>query len=200
MNGINEEQEFLLSLQRVINDLDTIDEMEMNISNLQSQVDSEISDYVHIIENYGPTLTDKTKIKIFDRLAELRNIRRCRNNNHELVKYFKDHAGKLNLPNNRAILRQELSNKVKQLHYNYKYRVLTEEQVNELLKLDIAQKTESEQKTIKHKGISKDELEKCLNDNMSVKDIAEKYNKQQSYISHLKKKYGLDMRVYKKRG
>lgn len=198
---MNEEQLFLVSMQRLMDDLDNIDDMETNISSLQSEIDSELSDYYHLIEFYGDKLSVNSKVIIVDKIKELREIRRCRNNNFELVKCFKDNCRQLNRKDNRAMLRNTIGNKVKQLHNDYNFRVLTKEYIDSLLNDDNKkeEKTNKKRKYNRNCSITKEQLQECLENDMKTIDMARTYGVDQSYISHLKKKYGLAVRHYTKR-
>ena len=56
-------------------------------------------------------------------------------------------------------------------------------------------KVEKKEKRQRRKGISKEELEECLNKGMKTKDIALKYKVFATYVSNMKKKYGLSKKV-----
>lgn len=80
------------------------------------------------------------------------------------------------------------------LHKPYNYRVLDENQINSFMTID----NKSTETIEKKNKISKEELERLVNEGKKSVDIAKMYGFTQSYISVLKKKYGIKTRKYTK--
>ena len=78
-------------------------------------------------------IDDKQSIKIIKELQKLRKTRRCLHNEYEIEKTFKDNASKVMGNNTRPMLLAEIGKTVKQINSTYKNRILTDEQINELL-------------------------------------------------------------------
>ena len=71
----------------------------------------------------------------------------------------------------------------KTLHEDYKYRILTD--------FDIEQLSTCEENINRyHKGITKDKLQECLEKGMKTKEIAEYFGTKPPYISTLKRRFG----------
>ena len=111
--------------------LDEIDDMINTQSYQCQQIDYEMQDWLHYIENNE--VDDKQSIKIIKEMQRLRRERRCLHNEYEIEKAFKDNASKVMGNNTRPMLLAEIGKTVKQINSDYKNRVLTDEQINELL-------------------------------------------------------------------
>lgn len=111
--------------------LDEIDDMINTQSYQCQQIDYEMQDWLHYIENNE--VNDKQSIKIIKEMQRLRRERRCLHNEYEIEKTFKDNASKVMGNNTRPMLLAEIGKTVKQINSDYKNRVLTDEQINELL-------------------------------------------------------------------
>ena len=119
------------NLTKAIVLLDEIDDELDKSPNLQSTVDSKLSDIYHYIENNK--LTTSQRYRIVGILADLRTERRQILNDYELLKTFKSNQTKLCNKNNRKMLLAEVHKKEKQLHTVYKNRIYTEEELKELV-------------------------------------------------------------------
>lgn len=117
----------------LINALNNIDEMIDSNSNRMQEIDLEINDWLHYIENNE--IDEKQSIKIIKELKRLRDIRRTIKNEYEIEKVYKDNYSKINGLNTRTFLLAEINKTKKQLNSNYKNRVLTEDKIKEILTL-----------------------------------------------------------------
>lgn len=115
----------------LINVLNNIDEMIDSNSNRMQEIDLEINDWLHYIENNE--IDEKQSIKIIKELKRLRDIRRTIKNEYEIEKVYKDNYSKINGLHSRPFLLAEINKTKKQLNSNYKNRVLTEDKINEIL-------------------------------------------------------------------
>lgn len=115
----------------LINVLNNIDGMIDSNSNRMQEIDLEINDWLHYIENNE--IDEKQSIKIIKELKRLRDIRRHLKNEYEIEKVYKDNYSKINGLNSRPFLLAEINKTKKQLNSNYKNRVLTEDKINEIL-------------------------------------------------------------------
>ena len=123
---------FLKLLQDSINALNELDNLIDSNSSRQNEVDAELLDLLHLIENNE--LCDSACIKITRRIQELRKTRRRIKNEHELIVKYNEIKTKLSSKDNRQFITAEINKRMKLLNQEYKNRVLTDEQVKELLK------------------------------------------------------------------
>lgn len=119
------------NLTKAIDLLNEIDDELSRSPNLQSNVDSKLSDIYHYIENNK--LTTSQRYRIVGILADLRRERRQVLNDYELLKTFNNNESKLCNKDNRKMLLAEMRKKEKQLHTVYKNRIYTEEELKELV-------------------------------------------------------------------
>lgn len=117
--GINEQ---LADLDNYFNELPS----------LQSQVDEELSDLLHYIENND--LTPKQSTKMIKLLKQKRMVRRGLCNDYEIKKIYNVHKGKMTTDTQRPFFLSEIHKKAKELNSTYKSRQLSDEQIKELIK------------------------------------------------------------------
>ena len=117
--GINEQ---LADLDNYFNELPS----------LQSQIDEELSDLLHYIENND--LTPKQSTKMIKLLKQKRMARRGLCNDYEIKKIYNAHKGKMATDAQRPFFLSEIHKKAKELNSTYKSRQLSDEQIKELIK------------------------------------------------------------------
>ena len=181
----------LAKLQQVLNSLDEIDDMIGNNSSDQSNVDTLLEDYKHLIEENGKDMSDDAKINMINSYYNARQTRRRNYNNNKQ---------KLQYKSGRETLYREVKNKLSNLDNPYKYRILTDDEIKNFINYvnnDVTN-NESEVNCDRKNKLSKEELERLLNEGKKSVDIAKMYGFTQSYISVLKKKYGIKTRKYTK--
>lgn len=190
---------FLTKLQQVLNGLDEIDDMRGNNSSDQSNVDTLLEDYKHLIEENGKDMSDDAKINMINSYYNARQTRRRNNNFYEVIKYYNNNKQKLQYKSGRQTLYREVKNKLSNLDNPYKYRILTDDEVKNFINYVNNDVTNNDSEADNRKNkLSKEELEKYLSEGKKVKEIAKMYNLSQPYVSTLKRKYGLETRKYKK--
>ena len=187
----NKENIFLVKIQNCLKLLDEIEDTIGNNPNDQSNIDYELSDYLHIIQENNQKLDDKTKIELVDKIEKARLQREQYNSIYLIGKYFTENKNKLLYTNSRKIMYKGLSDLLGTLHKPYNYRVFSEDDIKEILK-------PTENKSNRKSAISKEMLLECVENGMTSSEIATKYNCSTSNISHLKKQYGLKTRKYNK--
>ena len=111
--------------------LDDIDNMIETHPNELQQIDLELSDWLHYVENNE--LDEKQSYKIMKEIQRLRKERRYLHNEYEIEKTYKDNYSKLTGNNSRPFLLAEINKTIKQLNSNYKNRVLTEDKIKEVI-------------------------------------------------------------------
>ena len=190
----NKETIFIAKIQQALTLLNEIDEIIKNNPTEQSNIDLQLSDYYHLIQEKGSEMIDSAKVKLIDNIEEIRLLREKHNDIYLIGDYYSKNRQKLQYTNGRKQLYNELSKLLGTLHKPYNYRVLDENQINSFMTID-----NKSTETIKKKNkISKEELERLLNEGKKSVDIAKMYGFTQSYISVLKKKYGIKTRKYTK--
>lgn len=187
----NKENIFLVKIQNCLKLLDEIEDTIGNNPNDQSNIDYELSDYLHIIQENNQKLDDKTKIELVNKIEKARLQREQYNSIYLIGKYFTENKNKLLYTNSRKIMYKGLSDLLGTLHKPYNYRVFSEDDIKEILK-------PTKNKPNRKSTISKEMLLECMGKGMTSSEIATKYNCSTSNISHLKKQYGLKTRKYNK--
>lgn len=112
--------------------LEDLDNYFNELPNLQSQIDEELSDLLHYIENND--LTSKQSTKMVKLLKQKRMVRRGLCNDYEIKKVYNTHKGKLAIDTQRPFFLSEIYKKAKELNSTYKSRQLSDEQIKELIK------------------------------------------------------------------
>jgi len=135
---------FLKILQDAITSLNKIDELVESNSTRQSAIDLELCDLLHLIEN--EEISDAASPKIIKRIHELRQIRRSLRNEYELIIKYNEIKERLSFKENRQFVIAEIQKRIKNLNQEYKNRILTQEQIDELLKDDSTKITETKKK------------------------------------------------------
>lgn len=194
---MNDDKVFLAKLQLILTTLDEVDDIIDNNPDMQKNVDWEISDYLHLLENED--LSKQAQSEIDDRIKKCRIIRRKLNNISIIAKTFNDNRGELVFRGQREFLGNSIRATINKLDNDYKYRALDETTINLL----IAKKEDVEEKPVVIKKgrvcISKEELEERLNNGMRNKEIAEEIGVTPEYVSALKRKLGVKRRTYERR-
>lgn len=194
---MNDQTIFLAKIQLAITTLDEIDDIITNNPEMQQNIDWEISDYLHLLEN--EELSESARLEIDTQLARCRRIRRQLNNIYAIGKVFNDNRDKLRFKNQREFLTANIKSQINKLDNDYKYRVLDQDTINGYIKKEKAINIPKGQKLGK-KRISKEDLLNMINSGMKNKDIAIKIGLSDSALSHLKDEYGIPRRQYKKKG
>lgn len=119
----------IINITNLLNDLD---EYLNEIPNLQSQIDEELSDLYHYIENNE--LSAKQSFKMIKLIREKRIIRRGLNNDYEMKKTYISNRNKLLVDSQRQFFLTEIYKKNKELSSKYKNRRLTDEEIKNLIK------------------------------------------------------------------
>jgi len=189
---------FLAKLDLMVSKYDEIDNIVNDIKSmigaqpiLQSKADSVLSDYYHILEDND--LTDTQLIKIGKKIHECRLKRRDENSVNELINVYNKYKDKLfHCP---VTNRQEFRNAIKEcrdhLHDKYRYRVLTDEDLKEL--------EDTPEKVGMKKCDKEAKIKECFEKGMKNKDIAKELELTPSYVSHLKRQLGFEIRKYNKK-
>ena len=118
-------------IKNAIDVLNEIDNMIQTQSQELQQVDYKLSDLYHLIENNK--LSDEASINIIKTIHKLRKQRRSLNNEHELEVVYQNHKSKMTGNDTRQFLMNELYKTNKKLKSEYKNRIYTEEEINQLI-------------------------------------------------------------------
>lgn len=117
-------------ITQAIKVLDEIDEMISTQGQELQKVDLELSDLYHFIENNN--VTNETSVKLIDRIKYLRLIRRSLQREYEIENTYKNNSSKMMGNNSRPFLLSTIKQTVKNLNTEYKNRVLTEKDIENL--------------------------------------------------------------------
>lgn len=186
---------FLGKLELALSKFEELDSIFAEINDLikeqpsnQQQIDWELSDYYHKLEDINTT--DTEFINIGKKIQKARLVRGDYQRTYELIKAYNENKDKLFYcpKTNRADFRKAIQYVMKYLHEDYKYRVLTPDQLNDL-------KEESE-KTIKKK-LTKEDIINYLKQGVKGIEIARKHNLNPSTITRMMQRYGIDKNDYK---
>ena len=128
------DKQIIDKINQAINMLDEIDDMIQTQSTELQQVDLELSDLYHLIE--FNELNEKQSYKFIKRIHELRLKRRSLQKEHDIENTYKNQANKMMGNNTRQFVLTEINKTIKQLDTTYKYRVLTDENIQELLSFE----------------------------------------------------------------
>lgn len=184
------------------NELDQIDkeitEIIKSLPGKQQQNDYEISDYLHRLEDND--VEDVELVNIGKKIQKSRLLRRDLNCTYLLAKAYNENCDKLfhSPPSNRSTFKKAINDARKYLHEDYKYRVLTDDDL-ENLKYGKVKQERSKKKKVGKDIISKEMLKDCLDKGMKNKDIAKKFNVLDCTVTALKKFYGLKVREYNRK-
>lgn len=122
----------LEKIKEAIAILNEIDEMIESQPREIQNIEFQLSDLYHLIENNE--LNDAASINVVKKIHELRLIRRSLNKEHEIEVCYNNHKSKLAGKDTRQFLLSEIYKTIKKLDTSYKNRVFTDEDINELLK------------------------------------------------------------------
>ena len=118
-------------IKQAMSILDEIDEMIKTQSIELQQVDYELSDWYHYIENNN--IDENSSKKVLEEIQRLRKVRRGLQNEYEIENTYKNNSSKVMGNNTRGLLLAEINKTMSRLDCDYKNRVLTEDSINELL-------------------------------------------------------------------
>ena len=123
--------EIINQIEEVRQKFDKIDDYFNNLSFLQSQNDEYIQDLLHYVENHD--FTQATALKFVELLKEKRRTRRKLNNDFEIKKQFDMNRNKFALGNQRVMAMASLYKKEKDLNKQYKERIISFSELDELI-------------------------------------------------------------------
>lgn len=165
---------FLKLIQDTVKNLDIIDELIETNGQRQSEVDSILSDYLHLIEDKN--LSDLAALEVMQEIKMNREKRRRLRNEYEIIKSFEGNKNKLVFKNQRQFFTNEIYKKFTSLNQPYKMRILNEEKINELTHMENIKNSNdiTSQKRKYKKCIWSDEkIRELLNNGKKAKEIAE---------------------------
>lgn len=118
-------------ITNAISILDEIDNMIKTQSEELQKVDYKLSDLYHLIENND--LSDEASINVVREIHLLRKERRSLNNEHDLEVVYQNQKQKMIGNDSRQFLVTELNKTNKRLNSEYKNRIYTTEQIEQLI-------------------------------------------------------------------
>ena len=190
---------FLKKVNELIEIFDWIDHEIENTAERTSKIDSESSDWLHLIENN--CLTDKESIRVVKILHELREKRRSVKNEYFLLNVYKENKMKLIDQAQREMFKNAMTTKWHELNMPYRNRIITEKDLSEVVNEDIKTKEPTQKKrgrkpkefltTRDGTEYSTTELNQMLLDVGTQCKLAEKINVGQPALSLFLRKHGV---------
>lgn len=184
---------FLAQIERCIKafeDADNIFDETMEMCNTipidKSNIDYERSDYLHILENYE--LDEESKVQLLAKLDDVLERRRNIYNIDCLVAVWRAHCNKVRQKENRVFLRQSISNRLSDLDCDYKFRILTEEDVNNIVNHTTKK---ARGRRAGSKNMTEDTKQNIMNEILKGRDpmkIAVEFGVSRQTVYHLRKK------------
>lgn len=181
----NKENILLAKIKTCLENMNDIETMILNNPNDQSNIDYTLSDYLHIIQTKNENLSISSKLKLIDDIEKARLQREQYNSIYLIGKYYNENKQNLLYFKGRERFQDGLTKLLQTLHQPYNYRVISNDYIDSLSSND---DNECEHKKGK---LDKDTMKSLLNEGKKLKEIAEMYNLTQSWVSVLKKRYGL---------
>ena len=161
---------FLGTLHRVITTLDELDELIDTNGDRQSKIDLELSDWLHKLQ-YDDDLTTEQITNIGIKIKELRKERESLRNEYELITEFSKNKNKLFQKENRQFLVHNIKQRLERLNQPYNNRVLTDDEMNEVLNHNIV-KVEETKTRKKYVFTDKELIKSKLLDGYKAKEVA----------------------------
>ena len=128
---MKEEFNLLERLNLSFKELNALDEYYKEIPNIQSNIDSKLSDLYHYIENNK--LSTNQCYRIVKEIKTIRQQRRKINQDWEMFRVYKANINKIINTDNRSLLFAELKKTEKKLNSIYKNRIYSEEEIKSII-------------------------------------------------------------------
>lgn len=119
-------------VKKIILKLNELDDLYEDLPKQLSEVDTKICDILHLIESNN--LKTNECYRIIRELKKQRMKRRQIKNNYTILQVFNTHINKLPLEENRSFLLNEINKKNKEINSEYKNRIYTSEEIDNILK------------------------------------------------------------------
>lgn len=125
------EEYFYNKLEEAIKILDELEDIGLDCPTQQSQVDQELSDWLHMIQHED--LDDIELIKIGKKMKELRIKREHLNNLWDLASIYAKERNRLIDKGNREFFMNTIRKKYKDFNKEYKNRILDKDKIDNVL-------------------------------------------------------------------
>ena len=196
------ELELLGRINNVLNLLDEIDQTIEELPEKQSNIELLRSDLEHLLED--KEMGSVGYKNIARELEKVRKQRRHLKKAWEIIKCYQNNRNKITYKEQRPFIRNSLEVCYKELQTTYNYRLLTGQNIKDLLgndKYEISKNEGTDKKIVLRNGkvISRDELVESIEEGLSNKEIGEMYGINASSVSRIKDKLGITLRQKKRR-
>lgn len=124
--------DIISELKSITEKLDKLDTYYENIGDMQRDIDYRLCDLYHYIENNS--LKTNECYRIIKEIKKQREQRRRLKSDYELLKVYKNNIQRFNNENNRKMVIADIHKTKKELGKNYKNRIYSEEELNEILR------------------------------------------------------------------
>ncbi len=125
------DRKLIEEIKEIVDKLDSLEDYFDSLPELQSNIDSLISDYRHLIRDYE--LNEYASIMIVKKLNEAELLRKQLKEHHDLFNVYDKNKGKLLYKDHRQFLLSELYKKEKEWQHPYKFRILSDDDINAIL-------------------------------------------------------------------
>ena len=199
------ELELLGKINNVLILLDEIDQTIEELPEKQSNIELLRSDLEHLLED--KEMGSIGYKNIAKELEKVRKQRRHLKKAWEIIKCYQNNRNKITYKEQRPFIRNSLEVCYKELQTSYNYRLLTGQNIKDLLdndKYETSKNTEydkSDKKVVLRSGkvVTRDELVESIEEGLSNKEIGEMYGINASSVSRIKDKLGITLRQKKRR-
>ena len=182
------EKIFATKLQKLVEDINEIEEIAKTNAERQSKNDSELSDWLHELQN-NDELNDAQIANIGRKIKELRKERESLKYEWELVNTYNQEKSKLIHPAYRDNFIKTIQKKLSAFGTAYKNRVITDEQLKEIEAITIEQKRDFniKKKRTRKRRIDWDEVYRLLDEGKTQREISRILGCSQPTISSIVK-------------
>ena len=189
------EIELLVKFTQLFNLFDEIDAILDELPAKQSNNELLRSDLEHLIEDKEMgSIGYKNIAKALERVRiQRRHLKKA----YFLSKTFNDNIAKIVYKEQRPFIKNEIEKCYKSLQTTYHYRLLSAENINDLIGKDLKEENQTKNDTVTRinpRDVTKEMYTKLIDEGLNQTQIAMKLGFSPSSITSLKRKFGFEMR------
>lgn len=181
------EKIFLKKLQDCIIGLNELDELVNTNGERQSNIDLELSDWLHHLQNNFEAVSRASLANIAKKIGNLRLERASLRNEYELIKRYKELSNRMMSKDNRLFIISEIQKTMKNLNQPYQNRIINEKMIANVEAITVAEKNQEIAKAKLERKESSKELDQILlkmqKEGKTQREMAEKVGITQASIS-----------------
>ncbi len=186
---MNEQYEkiFLKKLQDCIIGLDELDELVNTNGERQSNIDLELSDWLHHLQNNFEVFSRASLANVAEKIGNLRLERASLRNEYELIKRYKELSNRMMSKDNRQFIISEIQKTMKNLNQPYQNRIIDEKMIAKVEAITAEEKKQEITKAKRQRKESSKELDQILlkmkSEGKTQREMAEKVGMTQASVS-----------------